>query len=752
MTDLHNLEELKRACADAIKNAETRPEYKEWGQELLGFLRYVRDADEETRASTEFQRRIWEENPVASIGQGTISVEDAIQDGEFRKWLTGKSLKQLPQATEARGAALDQLFAEILNEVRRYTNRAPRLKIYRVLAGFFPSYFTTISDTKRLRGLHMAMFGNRKGAGPTRHLHILLRLREALGDSGEDIVAIVDRMRLPWLLFKDYVAPSEEEPTESISEVPGNERLVPLPAARRRRGLTGVSGGFQALLNILEFCRDGAIREDLKSQLRTINPRLKESSIAPQINVLISEFNCLKWNRDQYALTDRGHALLESGDPAELMDWFITRILGIDHVFVMLRDEGPCTTAEIVPRIQQVNPGWTSNWAPNFMVNELRALRMLDRDENRILSLTDAGREWANRIDWKPEALVKNELTDPTDKEGEQEDFPVVLPVFSEILREVSQDGHFSEPLVRRLNAGIWLNKRRHFAVLTGLSGSGKTLLARAYGKAIAGKADGRNSQLCTIPVQPGWYDPTALLGYVNPLQGESYLRTPFLDFLLAAADSPTHPFTVVLDEMNLSRPEQYLAPILSAMETGDPLDLHCEGEILEGIPAAIRYPSNLVIIGTVNMDETTHGISDKVLDRAFTIEFWDIDLTSYPRWGQRGLSEENETIARALLEDLMSSLKPARMHFGWRVVDDVLDYMNRVIADGGANDPVTTLDSVVYAKILPKLRGDDSSRFREALDRCAEVLEKHGLTDCHRKVLELKDDLEATGSARFWR
>ena len=82
-----------------------------------------------------------------------------------------------------------------------------------------------------------------------------------------------------------------------------------------------------------------------------------------------------------------------------------------------------------------------------------------------------------------------------------------------------------------------------------------------------------------------------------------------------------------------------------------------------EGIPATIRYPGNLVIIGTVNMDETTHGISDKVLDRAFTIEFWDIDLDSYPRWSKRDLSIETETIARALMKDLMGSLKPARMH-----------------------------------------------------------------------------------------
>lgn len=438
------------------------------------------------------------------------------------------------------------------------------------------------------------------------------------------------------------------------------------------------------------------------------------------------------------------------------MDWLISRILGIDHVFVILRDQGPRRVVEMVSMIQQVNPGWTSSRGPYVLVKTLRASGMLDSDESRVLSLTDAGREWANRIHWKPEVLV--EESEPTisadlrDSLSEEEELQVTVPDFSEIHVEVSQHGHFPESLVRRLDAGIWANSRRHFAVLTGLSGSGKTLLARAYGTAIAGKSGADESQLCIVPVQPGWYDPTALLGYVNPLQGETYLRTPFLEFLLRAADSPTRPFTAVLDEMNLSRPEQYLAPILSAMETGVPLNLHREGDTLDGIPSTIRYPSNLVIIGTVNMDETTHGISDKVLDRAFTIEFWDIDLERYPSWGKRTLSKENEAVARTLLTELMSCLRPARMHFGWRVIDDVLDYMNRVFANDETHDPVATLDSVVYAKILPKLRGDDSPRFREALDRCSAVLKDRGLADCYKKVLELQEDLELTGSARFWR
>ena len=306
--------------------------------------------------------------------------------------------------------------------------------------------------------------------------------------------------------------------------------------------------------------------------------------------------------------------------------------------------------------------------------------------------------------------------------------------------------------MIRKLNAGLWANERRHFAILSGLSGSGKTLLARVYGKVIAEKTGGGDHNLCTVPVQPGWYDPTSLFGYVSPLQDNSYIRTPFLEFLIRALDTPRQLFTVVLDEMNLSRPEQYLAPILSAMETGEALMLHSEGDLFDGVPSVLQYPSNLAIIGTVNMDETTHGISDKVLDRAFTIEFWDVDLNRYPNWGSRKYSGNYESSSRALLNDLMQCLYPARLHFGWRIVDDVLDYMDLIFADNTDLDVKAALDDVVYTKILPKLRGDDSPRFRDSLNKTRDVLIDHGLTNCTRKVEELCSDLQSTGSARFWR
>jgi MoxR-like ATPase len=326
----------------------------------------------------------------------------------------------------------------------------------------------------------------------------------------------------------------------------------------------------------------------------------------------------------------------------------------------------------------------------------------------------------------------------------------LVLPPLPQIVERVQEGGFFPVSVIASLHAGLWSHGRRHFAILTGLSGSGKTLLARSYAHALA--QDDSGAQLITVPVQPGWYDPGALLGYVSPLVGESFVDTPFLRFLLEAAQDPERPHVVVLDEMNLSHPEQYMAPILSAMETGGAIELHTAREQIDGVPASLPYPENLVIIGTVNMDETTHGLSDKILDRAFVLEFWEIDLDHYPRWDSSGLSDERTRQVREVLAALMAVLAPARLHFGWRVVDDVLGFLVKAAEAGDALAFEAALDSVVYAKVLPKLRGEDSLRFREALTGCLEVCRRFGLARSAEKVAELDHDLTATGSARFWR
>ena len=139
------------------------------------------------------------------------------------------------------------------------------------------------------------------------------------------------------------------------------------------------------MLNILEFCSDGVRREALKAHIKTVHPSLKDNSINTLVNVIQSELDCLTSDGDQFVLTDRGRDFLESEDPGTLMDWLVTRILGVDHLLVILRDQGPSSRADTVRRIQKVNPGWTTEITARFIVRELLEFDMLDCDESNVL-------------------------------------------------------------------------------------------------------------------------------------------------------------------------------------------------------------------------------------------------------------------------------------------------------------------------------------------------------------------------------
>ena len=391
------------------------------------------------------------------------------------------------------------------------------------------------------------------------------------------------------------------------------------------------------------------------------------------------------------------------------------------------------------------------------------------QENRRILERLDEALGAVDRSDWNavaqrmmlPEVIFSEFL-----KEGSPNSaaIPIAEPLqtvrppplgqikeYFELLRD---DGElvFDDEVVEALHLGLWAHGRRHLGVLTGLSGTGKTQLALRYAEALTGAPAASNEQICTIPVQPGWYDPTQLLGYVNPLGESRYEATEFLRFLMRAAKNPGEAHVCVLDEMNLSHPEQYLAPILSAMERdGGDIPLHGGGAGY-GVPPSITYPQNLILIGTVNMDETTMGISDKVLDRAFTLEFWDIDVDRWPGWDSAEIEARDKTTVKEVLAMLMDALRSARLHFGWRVIAEVVQFMELGQNQSSDLSVDHALDRVIYAKVLPKLRGDDSPRFRDALEQCKKDLTERQMTRCAGKVSDLIEDLNETGSFRFWR
>ena len=757
--DLTTDDGLRAACEQvkAAIQADSAPAAERWEQNLTAFLQWVSEASETNRATLEFQERLWDEESVSATGQGNIDVRPALQDEKFRTWLAAESVKPLPEQPSDRDRYLVTLHDELVERINAYCRATPRLKILRVLAALYPRRFTSVAHQRKLRQVHRAFFARRKREHPVIYnSQIVDRLSEVLGMAGNSARELAQRMSLPWWLYAKVIAPAEEDGTETVEEgvVGGTTKLLPLPAERRRRGLTAIRGGLQTLLGILDFVEQGASREDLIEHVRTILPNYKDSSLGTVINALVSEYAIIRSHDGQYRLTERGEALLETGDPGELADWLLTRVLGVDLAIVALRERGSMSNKELISAVQSANPGWTSNYMPSSIVAWLRDFGVFEEGDDGKVALTESGSAWAARIDWTPQSLPPVQDIAPESAGAESDgaaNTEVQTPPLSAIIEKVRQDGVFSESLIATLHSGLWAHRRRHFAVLTGLSGSGKTLLARSYARAITSSDTGAD-RLCIVAVQPSWYEPSALMGYVNPLRGDAYVRTPFLEFLLAAAGDPFRPYVAVLDEMNLSHPEQYLAPVLSAMETGAAIDLHREGDIFDGVPSSVAYPANIVLIGTVNMDETTHGLSDKVLDRAFTLEFWNIDLEEYPRWGTRDLPMAMEAKAKGILIGLMQALAPARLHFGWRVVDDVLDFITRMTQSHLAISPEDALDRVIYAKVLPKLRGDDTPRLREAFTSVEEIMAKHQLTRCKEKLSELRQDLESTGSARFWR
>jgi len=306
------------------------------------------------------------------------------------------------------------------------------------------------------------------------------------------------------------------------------------------------------------------------------------------------------------------------------------------------------------------------------------------------------------------------------------------------VIKAVASCGFYFEPW--QIAAYITALRTKPFVILAGVSGTGKSKLP-----ALVAKITGGESKL--IPVRPDWTDSSDVLGYCD-LQG-NFRPGPLLEFARAAEGQRDRHFTCILDEMNLARVEQYFAEVLSRIEDRQRTE---GGGYASGPLVSIALnerdagwmrqglPPNLAIVGTVNMDESTHGFSRKVLDRAFTIELSDINLEVwekassgpvetipwpveawYPRAvrlgdvdpGQETLSVTREVVQS--LTEINSFLAQAQLQVGYRVRDEIVLFVlhAREIAasfatrDGGTVDP---LDLAFLMKILPRIAGGSNA------------------------------------------
>jgi MoxR-like ATPase len=313
------------------------------------------------------------------------------------------------------------------------------------------------------------------------------------------------------------------------------------------------------------------------------------------------------------------------------------------------------------------------------------------------------------------------------------------LPPIETIVERIHARGFaLSDALIRAYHVAL---RTKPLVILPGISGTGKTRLTRLYADAVYG-AGVENENYLLVAVQPDWHNARDLLGYYNALTSKFH-PTPFLRFLLRAAADPAALYFVCLDEMNLARPEYYLAPILSALETEDHLidlgapDSSVESVTGEILPNPFRLPLNVRITGTVNVDESTHTLSDKLLDRANVIELTDVDLEAFRRSYSGAVDED----AWQLISQVHAILTRAGQPFGYRSAAEMLRYIEQA---RGVLPTAQALDQQVKQKLLPKLRGDDTPRLRRALTELLELLLGQPRTTWNKAIAVAPEDIAA--------
>ena len=266
---------------------------------------------------------------------------------------------------------------------------------------------------------------------------------------------------------------------------------------------------------------------------------------------------------------------------------------------------------------------------------------------------------------------------------------------------------------IRKFVAGLTVSK---ILILQGMSGTGKTSLAHAWG-------DYLNNPSTVIPVQPMWKERTDLIGYYNEFT-KRFNETLLLRKMYEANYSKDI-YVTVLDEMNIARVEYYFAEFLSVLELPNPEERYLdvvsdkwESDPKGLVDGKIKLPKNMWFIGTANNDDSTFSISDKVYDRAMVL---DLDKRSErffaPKTEKLHISAEKfeELTENAIRENSISQRNLNRLlaldeylkehfhvTFGNRIMKQIQIYIPVFISCGG--DELSALDDILSKKVIRKL------------------------------------------------
>jgi 5-methylcytosine-specific restriction endonuclease McrBC GTP-binding regulatory subunit McrB len=311
--------------------------------------------------------------------------------------------------------------------------------------------------------------------------------------------------------------------------------------------------------------------------------------------------------------------------------------------------------------------------------------------------------------------------------------------------------------------------KTRPFVILAGLSGTGKSKLSQLYAEAIGHSV--QNGHYLRLAVRPSWNDDRFLLGYLNTITGE-YVTEPAIEFVIQAERDRDNLYFLCLDEMNLAHIEYYFSQFLSALEEENPADrrIHLFSQITQSrlesqgrqidVDRVALVPVNLLFTGTINVDETTQQISDKVIDRANTLEFFDVDLAKLPdrqpapepmqisasTWRSFQVSKPDPSCRSDVIE-ISKILSKSGLGLGYRVLREIELYMAN---SKGLLAPSVAFDLQVKQRILPRLRGTQA--ILNTLRELQTFTKQQKLSRSLERLEEMESRLKRDGYTSFWR
>ena len=285
---------------------------------------------------------------------------------------------------------------------------------------------------------------------------------------------------------------------------------------------------------------------------------------------------------------------------------------------------------------------------------------------------------------------------------------------------------------IRRFVSGLALS---HIIILQGMSGTGKTSLAHAFGSFI-------DNSSTIIPVQPMWKERTDLVGYYNEFT-KKFNETLLLEKMYEANYSEDM-YITVLDEMNIARIEYYFAEFLSLLELPNPEERYIDvvSDKWDNDPSQlkdgrIKLPPNMWFIGTANNDDSTFAISDKVYDRAMILNL-DTKSERYvaPKTDKKYISCEqfNRLVAEAIDEYRISNRNMKRLEqldryliehfhitFGNRIMKQIRTYIPVYVSCGG--EELEALDDILSKKVIRKLETQNPIYLRHEAEGLVEYI-----------------------------